>query len=180
MDVSPPLLAEPGTHFRFDLNLGATNYFESAKREINADASYFEQAVQSFGFAASAQWDSDGRRGGCGAGPEYFDVQARRRLKQGLVDDALERQSQADVAAAEAVTDPVERLKALAAARHRYATNEIVAAAEAPTFPTAAETRCRGRPVASPKRPTDLVDNYAEPKFRNFQGLFGEKTPSRP
>ncbi len=103
-------------------------------------------------------------------------MQARRRLKQGLVDDALERQLQADVAAAEAVTDPVERLKALAAARDRYATN-YVAAAEAPTFPTAAGDSLPGSAAGLAKRPTDLVETFAEPKFRNFQGLFGEKTP---
>lgn len=177
ISVSPPLLAPPSADFHFDLQRGASNYFAEAKRDVSSSSAFLEQVVQSFSGGAAIQADPTQMAAGMEQLTEYFSQQARRQLKQTLSDEALDRQLQADLTAANGITNEVERLRAIAVARGRYATN-YNAPSESPTFPKAADqSSVPGGSNSLAKLPVDARAILSKGSFLPFQGLFTDKNP---
>jgi hypothetical protein len=58
MQMSAPLLVEPGTNYNFNLQRGASNYFNEAKSEIQAATAALNQQSQSLSLALQAQNNS--------------------------------------------------------------------------------------------------------------------------
>lgn len=57
IQMSAPLLVEPGTNFGFNLQRGTSNYFTEAKSEIQGGVAFSDQISQSLNVALQVQND---------------------------------------------------------------------------------------------------------------------------
>lgn len=178
MGISSPVLAAPSEEFAFNLNADASKFFTDAQTSLQGSASEFQQSILSAGAGLSASFNPAAGAAFLSQLQQYNQAvgnnnsaQSLTNLKNSIQNGAAYTQYQADVTAANALTDPAVKAAAIATAQQKLASSLTgPTATTLPAFPTASPPALPTSNLVS--RPTDLIQQLANNgNFAGFQGL---------